>query len=461
MDFSELFSRRQVLKGGISLAGIGFILATGGCETLIEAIKNRPVRRRIGSTGSASDLAIYDDAVARMKALPTTDPRNWVRQAEIHQNFCPHGNWYFLPWHRAYLFYFERICRELTGEADFGLPYWNWQVNRSIPADFWSGSLDDNTRSIDSSDQASTSYIGQSVIQDILGLTNFEQFASYASTALRGGTGGGYGSLEATPHNNIHGFVGGNMGGFMSPLDPIFWGHHNMVDCLWEVWNNKLGNLNTSDTSWTNFNLAGMFVDGDGSPAEMTCGLTTILPLISYRFAASTKGDDLVLDNFIFSQEALQAGGNIRHAVQKKLRLTGALTINAHSSLTPKIEKTAQLERSVNQRILAQLSGVQVPVDDNGYVRVFVNLPGANADTSIENPHYAGSIGFFTNPGMKMKMPDTYYVDISDTLDRLRTSDKISLTLVHVPHDTRHRELSSVHVNEINLILTPSAIKGK
>jgi hypothetical protein len=45
------------------------------------------------------DLAAMSRAVARMKALPESDPRNWIRFADIHRNFCPHGNWYFLPWH--------------------------------------------------------------------------------------------------------------------------------------------------------------------------------------------------------------------------------------------------------------------------------------------------------------------------------------------------------------------------
>ena len=46
-----------------------------------------------------------------MLGLPATDPRNWYRYALIHALDCPHGNWWFLPWHRGYLGWFERICR--------------------------------------------------------------------------------------------------------------------------------------------------------------------------------------------------------------------------------------------------------------------------------------------------------------------------------------------------------------
>ena len=56
-----------------------------------------------------------------MIALPAADGRSWNKQALIHNNHCTHGNWWFLPWHRAYLFYFEAICRKLTGNNDFAL----------------------------------------------------------------------------------------------------------------------------------------------------------------------------------------------------------------------------------------------------------------------------------------------------------------------------------------------------
>ncbi len=63
------------------------------------------------------DLAAMRRAVAAMKALPQSDPRNWIRFADIHRNFCPHGNWYFLPWHRAYIASFEAHLPGVVGQA--------------------------------------------------------------------------------------------------------------------------------------------------------------------------------------------------------------------------------------------------------------------------------------------------------------------------------------------------------
>jgi len=466
MSFPSVHNRRTFLKGGVSLAGLAMIAATGGCESLVDAIKNRPVRKRAGTAAAAGDMAVYADAVAAMKALPPSDPRSWSSQADIHFSFCPHGNWYFLPWHRAYLYYFERICRELTGENDFALPYWNWQADRAIPGPFWSGALNDTSRSAGPSSQAGLSYVGPSVMQSILNEPNFEQFGSYASTALRGG-GGAYGSLEATPHNNIHGFVGGNMGGYHSPLDPVFWCHHNMVDCVWDKWNNELGNLNTSDPAWTQFNLAGMFVDGDGSPAEMTCGLTTILPLISYRFAASAKGETSILTSAVFSKEVMQAGGNIRFSIKRRISAGGAANLAVGARLSRRIAPNARLVPETGERLLLRATGVHPQASGESYIRVFVNLPQARPATPITDPHYAGSIGFFMDPEARMQMPDTYYVDVTDTVARLQAggmitaSDPVTLTLLHAARETGRRRAEAVRVGALELVTTPAATRGK
>src|SRR5262249_46915439 len=129
-DFSNI-SRRDLLKTGGALA---VMIATGGCDKLLDQIKNRPTRRNISNLAPNDPIIqSYKDAITQMKALPSTDGRNWTRQAQIHNDHCPHGNWYFLPWHREYLVYFERIVRKLSGNKTFALPYWNWAIESKIP----------------------------------------------------------------------------------------------------------------------------------------------------------------------------------------------------------------------------------------------------------------------------------------------------------------------------------------
>ena len=92
-------TRRDFMKEAVGMSALAIGILTGGCELFqmtTRKIQSRPVRRDI-STLSPNDPIIltYKDAVTKMKALPSSDPRNWTRQAEIHNNHCPHGNWYF------------------------------------------------------------------------------------------------------------------------------------------------------------------------------------------------------------------------------------------------------------------------------------------------------------------------------------------------------------------------------
>ena len=91
------------------------------------------VRANVSGLSGSSALASYKKAIKVMLALPPNDPRSWYRQVLVHTVDCPHGNWWFLPWHRGYLGWFERICRELSGDSTFALPYWDWSKEPRIP----------------------------------------------------------------------------------------------------------------------------------------------------------------------------------------------------------------------------------------------------------------------------------------------------------------------------------------
>jgi len=176
-------------------------------------------------------------------------PQSWSALAWIHYVACPHGNWYFLPWHRLYLAYFEAACAKAIGEPDFSLPYWDWTAERKIPKDFFSvASLggysteffgngfpaERQVRRFTDASTLSEEFAGKEAIEGMLAIDDFYQFASDPVGNQR--DQGSHGQLEALPHNNTHGSIGGFMGMMLSPLDPIFWLHHSNVDRMWEVW---------------------------------------------------------------------------------------------------------------------------------------------------------------------------------------------------------------------------------
>jgi tyrosinase len=443
------FDRRDLL---LSASALGLMMATGGCENILNQIKNRPTRRNIANLNpNSDDLKTYRDGVAAMKALPANDPRSWQKQADIHYNSCPHGNWFFLPWHRCYLLNFERIIQTLTGNKKFGLPYWNWQTSHAIPAPFWvNGSpLLWSPRDADASSQADDTIVGAQNIESILEETNFEVFASYASTALRGGTGGGSGRLEQEPHNYIHGFVGGTMGTYHSPLDPIFWCHHNFIDYIWADWNMARHNPNTNDPTWANFDLAGMFVDGNGQPTSCKVGITPLMPLLSYQFEDDTIGNGMT--GFKAPAKAdedklkafLQAGAPVRFRPKARAVLRQGLRTEAGRPLTvplqlPDAALAGTLSATPSERTFIRLTQPVAPPDETHYLRIFIDNPGANASTPITDPSYAGSIAFFSDP-QAMNMSPDFQVEISRALRARRNQAGASptVTMVPVPVDAR------------------------
>lgn len=469
-------TRRDVLRGGAGLTALALAGATGGCEAIFDKIASRPVRRDI-STLDPNGVVVqtYKDAVASMKALPASDPRNWTRQAEIHLNFCPHGNWYFLPWHRAYLFYFENICRELTGNDEFALPYWHWQKDRSIPAVFWGGTsnpLFHSPRVAGETSEALAEFVGDEVMEEILDEPNFELFASLASTAPRGGPGGGYGRLEQTPHNYIHGFVGGTMGTFMSPLDAVFWCHHNMIDCLWVEWNIKRQNPNTNDAQWTDFEFTNDFVDENGNPAPITVLATILMPILSYRFDDPQKGEALVASADVESAELrrfLEEGAPVRLDVRRRLQMARGFDVAVDRPISQTIrmeDVAAVLGPEPENRLLLAVRGVESPADEDFFVRVFVGKPDATASTPISDPHYAGSFAFFGDP-RAMPMQFDHVVDLTETVRRLNRMGEIppggelDVQLVAVPFPGREPRERSFSVQGMELLLTPVQIEPR
>jgi len=456
------YTRRSVMQmaaGGVSAAVL--VGLTGGCEALFEQIKNRPVRRDI-DTLSPSDPIIqtFRDGVDKMKKLATSDPRNWIAQADIHKNWCPHGNWYFLPWHRAYLFYFEKIIQKLTGNKDFGLPYWNWQANPKVPQAFWGGAsnpLFHTPRAATPTSSAPASAVGPSVIENILSIpeTDFFLFASQKSTTQRGFSA--FGELEGTPHNTVHGFVGGDMGYVPTAArDPVFWAHHCMVDCIWAEWNIGRKQRNTSDSAWLNFTFSGNFVDADGASVDITVAATILMPLLAYRYEITQKGTQPTAEEI-----DARAIADLRRFIQAGIP---SLTVPPKPFLrfdqvelalgepgavlaVPAAPLREVISSHTDNRIVLSLGGMRMPEVGNFFVRVFLGNVEASPHTPIDDPHYAGSFAFFT--GEQKEMTAAFLVDVTHTLRRLAKAGELNgdettlpLRLVPVPMHEKERMLA-------------------
>ncbi len=511
MTVEDLFSRREFLKD-LGLAGTVVLLAsTGGCEQLIQIIENRPTRRNIDSMGPNDPMVVgYKAAVTAMKGLTSSDPtdmRGWTNQALIHNNHCPHGNWYFLPWHRAYLLYFERICRKYSGNADFALPYWNWTMSPTVPSVFWDGSsgscaapcppgtlssptnpLFDCSRGIGPSDAVDSEFVGASIMESILNEPNFFLFASSQAVGQRDPAG--YGLLEGTPHNNVHGFISGYMGAYCSPIDPVFWTHHCMIDNCWVEWNINRGNPNTNDPTWMNFALVD-FVDENNVPVNVPIVDTLLYPLLSYQYEHSQMGTQASMapfpaqpskynanaleeflrraapvDGIAFANDGtpvdprvptsqssemprkmsksdaralekfLRQGAPVKLEFAQRYELVSSLKVQVgypsggSIKIAPDKLRPA-LDVQSGNRMYLTLGGVTMPKRADYFVRVFLNKPDASAQTPVSDTHYAGSFGFFVGDhamhGGADGAPKTgFVVDATEALLRLHQTGGLS-----------------------------------
>ena len=123
-------------------------------------------RHNVTSPEGQRALASYAKGVEAMLKLPADHPQNWFRNAFIHLMDCPHGNWWFYVWHRGYLGYFEETIRNLSGDAGFAIPYWDWTELPRIPESMFDGPLDPRNRPFEpytSNLAVFTSFIEQSL----------------------------------------------------------------------------------------------------------------------------------------------------------------------------------------------------------------------------------------------------------------------------------------------------------
>lgn len=235
---------------------------------------------------------------------------------------CQHGSWFFLSWHRGYLFAFEAIVaakvKELTGD-DWALPYWNYldDTNRNarrVPDAFLADSLPDGTPNpLKKYPRRPGLTVLQPGPRDAFSLAAQAEddflVGKDGSIGYGGGVTGDFvqfarwtGDLESNPHNTVHRLVGGNDGFMADPnlagLDPIFWLHHCNVDRWWQAWMSTSGKTMVRDPRWLDGPADRTFIMpalGGGDPGMEFTGRDTLRGgKLEPTYDNLTKGTGLV-----------------------------------------------------------------------------------------------------------------------------------------------------------------------
>ncbi|XP_049378238.1 polyphenol oxidase E, chloroplastic-like [Solanum stenotomum] len=282
----------------------------------ISKLRKRPVAQDV----TEEYIAKYQLATQRMKDLDKKDPRSFMQQANIHCAYCNgaykfgdevlqvHFNWLFFPFHRWYLYFYERILGKLIDDPTFALPYWNWDNPKGmrLPPMFdrettplYDARRNPHVRNgtiiefSSSTDEVSTD-VKKTVTNNLTLM--YRQMITNAACPLQF-FGARYvlgiddsenrGTIETIPHTPVHiwtGTVEGtvlddgkrsfgeNMGNFYSAgLDPVFYSHHANVDRMWNIWKGLGGKKkDITDTDWLNFEF--FFYDENGNPYRVRVG---------------------------------------------------------------------------------------------------------------------------------------------------------------------------------------------
>jgi tyrosinase len=198
------------------------------------ALTLRPSVTKLGT----EELATFRSAIA--KALARKDEKGYEYFSNWHGvtlGWCKHHEPLFLPWHRAYLYYFEQALREF--EPTVALPWWDWTASPGLPAAY--------TDPLDPAGNANV--LLKAPIQPwgpAAGPpeTNREEGASgapgppYDLTYVKEAkTYTDFNERLWEVHDTVHVWVGGTMGEqSWAAYDPLFWAHHTMVDRVWRIW---------------------------------------------------------------------------------------------------------------------------------------------------------------------------------------------------------------------------------
>lgn len=312
----------------------------------------------------------YKEAVAKMKALPEENPLSFAAQAAIHQAYCDayykydptakdapfdvHFSWIFAPWHRMYIYFYERALGQLIGDDTFALPFWNWDTPAGMVVpplfkDSMGNPLYDpnrNPSNVDAlvdldylndrnaepipfkgpRDEKYKELVNKNLCtvytQQIRSGKGAESFLGEKYCTDIGSSTSSMGSLERMAHTAVHVWVGkagptpsseacsaatggfpnhtkggyscNNDMGFLGSAghDPLFYSHHSNVDRMWHIWSTRLGGgQGITEADWLDTSF--VFYDDVKSPRKVRIRFRDVLDTrdLGYTYDAESDKD--------------------------------------------------------------------------------------------------------------------------------------------------------------------------
>ncbi|TVU34832.1 hypothetical protein EJB05_16685, partial [Eragrostis curvula] len=386
-----------------------------------------PLRTRPAAHSAGVDyVAKFNAAIAAMKALPADDPRSFAAQASVHCAYCDgsyspegfpgvdlqvHNSWLFFPFHRCYLYFFERIMGSLIGDPSFAMPFWNWDApdGMRVPAMYADPSsplfdprrdgrhapprmidLDYNGREPRFSDKQQVDHNLRVMYRQMISLSPTPSL--FFGSPYRAGDdpNQGPGAVENIPHGPVHIWCGDpnqpdgeDMGNFYSAgHDPLFYAHHANIDRMWSVWKGLDARRHTdiADPDW----LDASFLFYDEDPKLVRIRVRDVLDTDRLRYRYQDVPVPWTNARPTVTATPLRAGSLLTPAAQAagaKKAGKFPITLDGATSVTvkrPVASRRSKAEKSAKEEVLV-IDGIEVDRDVAAKFDVFVNAEDHSA----------------------------------------------------------------------------------
>nr|ALG05139.1 polyphenol oxidase [Sinopodophyllum hexandrum] len=443
-----------------------------------EALRVRKPAHKLTS----EELSKFKEAIRLMKALPADDPWNFMQQATIHCTYCNgaydqlgydpavtlqiHGSWLFLPWHRYYLHFWERILGKLIGDPTFTIPFWNWdtpdgmympEIYKDTSSPLYNANRDQNhlNAMVDYkfayTDPIPTTptQISEATTRNLCQINQmFKETKNspslFMGKAVRAGEAvpsTASGNLESL-HNTFHQWTGPqqspyyDMGSFYTAArDCIFFAHHANIDRFWDLYSGFRGyKLEFKDKDW----LDSSFIFYDENRQVVKVKVKDCLKTQDLRFTYSSEKlqwKDISKKCKKVKAKTKSAGVSVQlNPVDEFGSQPRVLTENIRAIVTrPKISRTKDEKEDATEVIL--IDGIQVAHGEPARFDVYVTKPieglvgpdlGDLAGSFVKVPHTHGAKDNQSEQSSGLEL------GINNLLEEIEAedSDKLVVTLV-------------------------------
>lgn len=453
----------------LSLSRVATVLAVliplGACASSTPTTGEKPtgplhVRRSIASYDAASPaLESLRRGIEVMRSRDVTDPTSWCYQANMHGystssltdlcpeadtsqapasvtcadgteidtqtgmmpgwNQCQHGSYFFVSWHRMYVYHFERILRAASGDPNLTLPYWPWNEDehRSVPvplrepADMDTNSLYVSARSTlaNAGFQLPASAISTDAAFAVSTFASIrdadESFGGHIGLHEQHDTKGPSKGLLAVPHANIHVLTGGTDGWMAdnntTAQDPLFWLHHSNIDRLWSQWvaayQGDIEGNPVHDPNWMDHQF--LFFDETGAPACMS-GKDIVDTAAQLGYVYDEDETDTVLSKASGtapSYEPTPEPALVAASETTRVELGGGTTaVDVPIGAEGVVRLGQALE--AGRKVVISIEGVQFQ-DNPGVLYELYARPGSSEGLSTTDGSFLGTLDFFASRG--------------------------------------------------------------